>query len=325
MVLIRCCLLLRVSLLRESAMYDTDRWNSPVKYTLAYRLFKQHFTEINRAYWAFIPVENTIKAQVKREVDEETVLPVNFFLLHDEDDDRIARSFHEWRDNFSLFGIYTRLNMLMMLSSCQETYLRTVVSMAVESKPGIILGAPNSIDGLLLLKKNKYYSSLGNDKYQFKHKVDSVCSGTWKDRRLAYDALFGSVLDILNKNIEVLEEMRIKRNIIAHYFGRDKKRYEAPILLNSEALSGLSHATLIKFLKAVFDVSTAIDQDLRTLIGSYDIILFFRNYEAQYYSKSFDINIKVRARELSKRLGKSGVLANGSVFCYRLLSYYYKI
>ena len=36
------------------------RWESPFPYSLAFNLFKQHFEEINRSYWAFVPAANTI-------------------------------------------------------------------------------------------------------------------------------------------------------------------------------------------------------------------------------------------------------------------------
>ena len=42
------------------------RWKSPFPYTLAFNLFKQHFEEINRSYWAFVPAANTVKALAKR-------------------------------------------------------------------------------------------------------------------------------------------------------------------------------------------------------------------------------------------------------------------
>ena len=42
-----------------------ERWESPFPYTLAYNLFKQHFTELNRVYWAFVPAKDTIKKAAK--------------------------------------------------------------------------------------------------------------------------------------------------------------------------------------------------------------------------------------------------------------------
>ena len=43
-------------------IYDV-RWKSPLPYTLAFNLFKKHYTELNEIYWAFVPASNTIKKE----------------------------------------------------------------------------------------------------------------------------------------------------------------------------------------------------------------------------------------------------------------------
>lgn len=55
------------------------RWNSPFPYTLAFNLFKQHFEEINRSYWAFVPVANTIKSLAKKNLVDDNADPKKFF------------------------------------------------------------------------------------------------------------------------------------------------------------------------------------------------------------------------------------------------------
>lgn len=113
-----------------------ERWESPFPYTLAYNLFKQHFTELNRVYWAFVPAKDTIKKAAKNALPNDDADPKSFFLVKDEDDKRIAPTYTEWKTAFGDFENYTRLNMLMLLSSCFETYLRTALALSFESKPG---------------------------------------------------------------------------------------------------------------------------------------------------------------------------------------------
>ena len=48
------------------------RWKSPFPYTLAFNLFKKHFTELNEAYWAFVPANNTIKALAKKQLHKDS-------------------------------------------------------------------------------------------------------------------------------------------------------------------------------------------------------------------------------------------------------------
>lgn len=98
-----------------------ERWESPFPYTLAYNLFKQHFTELNRVYWAFVPAKDTIKKAAKNALPNDDADPKSFFLVKDEDDKRIAPTYTEWKTAFGDFENYTRLNMLMLLSSCFET------------------------------------------------------------------------------------------------------------------------------------------------------------------------------------------------------------
>lgn len=130
------------------------RWKSPFCNTLAFTLFKKHFTELNDCYWAFVPAAATIIGKSKK-VLHNTDDPKSYFLIHDEDDRRMAPTYEVWREHFKEFENYTRLNMVMLLSSCFETYLRTVVSQAFESKPGVIIMCPDSIDGVFLLKKGR--------------------------------------------------------------------------------------------------------------------------------------------------------------------------
>ena len=124
-----------------------DRWQSPFPYTLAFNLFRQHITELNKVYWAFVPASNTIKKAAKKELATDDADPKTYFLIPDEDDRRVAPTFSEWKADFKSFENYTRLNMIMLISSCFETYLRTVVSLAFESKPGVIIMCPDSVDG----------------------------------------------------------------------------------------------------------------------------------------------------------------------------------
>lgn len=55
------------------------RWESPFPYSLAFNLFKQHFEEINRSYWAFVPAANTIKSFAKKNLHDDSADPKSFF------------------------------------------------------------------------------------------------------------------------------------------------------------------------------------------------------------------------------------------------------
>ena len=103
-----------------------ERWISPFSKTIAFTLFSKHFTELNDIYWAHVPAANTIESKAKKALTNPDKDPKTFFLIRDEDDRRLAPTFHIWKTQYRDFSNYTRLNMLMLLSSCFETYLRTI-------------------------------------------------------------------------------------------------------------------------------------------------------------------------------------------------------
>ena len=84
------------------------RWNSPFPYTLAFNLFKQHFEEINRTYWAFVPASNTIKALAKKSLIDDNADPKEYFMVPDEEDKHIAPSYGEWKHNYSEYINYSK-------------------------------------------------------------------------------------------------------------------------------------------------------------------------------------------------------------------------
>lgn len=127
-----------------------ERWNSPFPHTIAFVLFKEHFTELNHVYWAHVPAASTIEKKALEALKSEDADPKRYFLIPDKDDRRIPKTYAQWKSFYREFSNYTRLNMLMLLSSCFETYLRTIVSLSLESKPGVIIKAPDAVDGWLL-------------------------------------------------------------------------------------------------------------------------------------------------------------------------------
>lgn len=258
---------------------SNERWTSPFPHTIAYTLFKKHFTEINRVYWAFVPANNTIQkfAKEKAKINQD---PKSFFLIHDEDDRRVASTYDEWKYDYSEYSNYTRMNIVMLLSSCLETYLRTIISLAFESKPGVIIHCPDSVDGFELLKKNPAYGNNNDNHYQFTDAINDICVGEWTKRISNFEYYFGTLPETITNKTSDLDEFRVLRNNIAHYFGREKRDYEAPLVFEAKPATRVSHERIIKFFRLVHEVASNIDCFLKeNYIGAYDIIkFFFKNY-----------------------------------------------
>ena len=296
-----------------------ERWINPFKNSMAYLLFMKHFTELNKIYWAHIPVRNTIKKQVKvAQATDKGVL--DFFVVHDEDDKRLANSYSDWLKDYNDFDNYTRLNMLMLLSSSFETYLRTIVSLAVESKPGLLLKCPDAIDGIFLLRQNSNYGDFNDKNYQFNDIIDEVCSGSWQKRIDAYKKYFLRVPDYLLNNIPQLEELRQKRNMVGHYFGRSKQHYEIPLLLQPQPAIRVSHEKLLKYFLVVHKTVKSIDKHLvEQFVGSYDVLKF---YKLELSGNLVNADPGTHAKALQKHLGKAGLKPVGSEYYKNLLFYY---
>ncbi len=300
-------------------MVTDVRWESPFKRTIPYNLFLQHFTELNKIYWAHVPAASTIEKNAIKELGDEFADPRGYFLINDEDDRRMASTFKDWKKDYREFGNYTRLSMVMLLSSCLETYLRTVVSLAIESKPGCVIGCKDAIDGLFLLRERNGYGEVNTSLYQFENVIESICKGDWYSRIANYEKYFGKS-PIKESGLKELEELRQKRNIVGHYFGRIKQKYEAPLSLSPLEAERVSHKKLLNFLKITYDSVKCIDEHLHvSFIGSYDICKYF--YMCLQVNQIKSKTIGQQAKDLQKILGDAGMPPVGTTYYKNLIAY----
>lgn len=294
------------------------RWDSPFSHSFAHRLFRQHFTELNDMYWSFVPAANKTEQQIKKEERGKGTQPIDFFVVHDEDDRRIAGSFDAWERYYHLFQHFTRQNMILALNSCFEVYLRSIVMLAIESKPGVIFSSKDSIDGAQLLKCSKSYVKYSNGNPFNKH-VQSICSGTWDSRVKNYKKLFGAAPDKLEQSKADLDSMRKLRNKIAHQFGRYESKDIIPVVINAQPICPISHKSLLKYFALVDEVEFSIDKHLtKDFIGSYEVLKYC------YKNKKIVDNplVKEAADRLKKELGDLGVETVSKTYYVKLLEYY---
>ena len=296
-----------------------ERWNSPYSHSIPYILFSKHFTEINNVYWAYVPASSTIEKKAIESLKDKSADPRGYFLIPDEDDRRLANTYSEWKGYFRSFGNYTRLNMIMLLSSCFETYLRTIVSLAIESKPGAMLGCPESIDGIFLLKEKNGYGDSQSKEYMFSNVIDDVCKGEWDKRVKCYEKYFGSFPSAID--IKKLDELRIKRNSIGHFFARKKEEYEFTDSPEVAPPIQVSTNKLKEYFNLINTAALHIDQHLhRNFIGSYDVLKYF-----YFHVRKNDLVNEappIQARELRKQMGRLGMQSVGKEYYNNLLSYF---
>ena len=296
---------------------SNERWNSPYDHTMVYSLFKKNFTELNDTYWAHYPASTTIMKKAKSEIEAKNLRPLDFFVVHDKDDRRVASSYGKWCNDYEDYLNYARLSFLMLLNSCFETYLRTIVSLAIESKPGIMIRCKDAVDGVSLLKSDPGYSSLQDNNYQFRNAVESVVKGTWNSRNKNYVRLF-SYSPLTADDIRTLDQLRTLRNRVGHFFARDDTAYSAPLFPEYQRAERLKHDTLIKYFALVESVVTRIDGHLQSeYIGSYDIIRYYSDCARK--GKIKGVNTDEKARSFQIILGTEGPKPVSKEFCTNLI------
>lgn len=296
------------------------RWKNPHSNTIAYVLFRKHFTEINDVYWANYTAQITIEKEAKVAI-EKTGNVLDYFYISEKDERRIPKTYEEWKSQYRQFAAYTRLNTLMMLSSCFETYLRTVVGLALESKPAITLGCDSEIDGAFLLKTKTGYGDCKSNNYLFKNIVEEITKGNWDKRISAFKKYFKEFPPEIDTGL--LEEIRKRRNEVGHFLGRDREMYEMPLIVEPIPLTGVSHSKLKEYLNVIDKAAKAIDKYLQiNYIGSYDIIKYYYNQEAN--GELLNVHPGAQAKTLKKILGRVG-LCKGSSTYYQDLLYYFSL
>lgn len=296
------------------------RWNSPFQHSFAYSLFEQHFTELNKLYWANVPASSTIEKKAMQFNISGKYKPIDFFLISDENEHRIAPNFDEWKNNYREFLNFTRLNMLLSLTSCFEIYMRSIISLAFESSPGIIWGKKEILDGAKMLKNGKTYYTYNENTYPFYKYVDSICKGTWTSRLEKYKHFFITAPSDIFINSEKLDSLRKLRNDIAHYYGRQKNKYETPILLKSEPATRVTHERLIKFFDIIHMTAKTMDIHLyKEYIGSYEVLKYYIIHQpSQVQHHPADM----KAKWLQKELGHAGAHTVGTNYYKDLLIYF---
>jgi hypothetical protein len=250
-----------------------DRWTCGWSRTWCYRLFKEHHTQLNMIYWAYAPAAAYVLKQTRGTTPN--LSPAQFFPVRAADERRVDTDLAAWKEHFKEFANWVRLSAAVSLTSYLEIYLRSAVTLALESDPGVMLGAPRAIDGIALLKAREDYS--------YADASIPVVKGTWQQRVGKYVSHFGMAPPELSNAIGELDKLRVLRNSVGHAFGREMNIFEARVNLLSEPMRRLSEKRLMKWLGLVDGVVTSVDNHLRTThIGAYEVLCCYHNWDHKY-------------------------------------------
>lgn len=273
-------------------------------------MYKQYDLELSNYFWT----EYTAHSYVEAHLRSEGHLPA--------EDSRRVFSFPadtynvptigDWKWTYGETLNFLYLNCVMAMSSNLETFLSAIISLAIESNPGVLLDAPKSIDGAKLLK----YKPLSPDTY--KKRVKDCVEGKWKDRRNAINKLFGSYPPILDTQLNTLDRIRLLRNRVGHAFGRDIEAARDFSTLTRQPIEMVTSRMLRNWLGICNEVAEAMDAFLlENSIGEYQIIL-------AYHKNKSGLDRLLRGekiRALKKMYGRIDQQV-GLEFCRGVVDYY---
>lgn len=292
--------------------YQFDRWKPREKSTWVFRVFKKHNVELLRMYTAFETSRKFTYSNLGKTA-KWTDQPSQHFpfarpLGYDQ-----FETMRDWSDAYNDLENWLNLNALVAISSNLETYMATVVPLALSSDVGVLYGTSRAIDGIQILKH-------GHDKaFDFHQHVVACTKGDWSSRVAAYQRCFGRAPKFLLNNISALEKIRSLRNNVAHSFGRDIEASRAQQQVKTLPIERLSRDTLLNLQKASWQIAKSIDAHLHNFhIGEFQALAF---YHSIYPSLRHDLHVGERARQLKKRIGGFGSVARKD-FCRGLAEYY---
>lgn len=130
-----------------------------------------------------------------------------------------------------------------------------MVSLSFESKPGVIINCQDAVDGAALLKRDIMYGNMNDKSYRFGEVIEEVCRGEWANRFCAFQKYFGKLPPQLLDLSKDLDELRVTRNNLGHYFGRRKDVYSAPIDFEPIETTRISHERILKYFKLIYSAA----------------------------------------------------------------------
>ncbi|WP_305844171.1 hypothetical protein [Photobacterium leiognathi] len=291
-----------------------DRWNSQDQYSYVYRLFAKHHTHMNSLYWAHVPASSFCLGTSRREL-KETNPKTTQQLLHVSGANafRVNDDVKGFSSDLNEFDNWTRLNTLVAVLSYFETYLSSVVSLAIESDLGLLYSIPKRIDGAMVLKHNN------TSKYAFFDKSESITKGDWSKRAGEFKSLFGAVPQSITDNISSLERMRKLRNNVAHAFGRDIDETRARTTMELLPMERLTEKTLLKYMELILNIAKDVDIQLfSNHIGEYELVHYYHVNKGKFSGPN-------EVRDFKDSINKLYINLRGNQFCRELIAYYNNI
>ncbi|MCM2435839.1 hypothetical protein [Agrobacterium rosae] len=220
-----------------------------------------------------------------------------------------------WSDGYNSFDNWVNLSNVTTIASNLETYLASIVALAIMSDPSVLIGAPSkSIDGAYVIKHGAGPpTNLGEH-------VTACTKGDWSSRLAAVERLFGPVPKSMRDKHADLEAIRNIRNRFGHAFGRDIEAARAHGQIEIAPMEKVTRKTVARLGASAWRFAQATDNFLlKSHIGDFEAV--------SYYAKIFPTQLSVvplgqRAAHFKKEIGKFGAGLRGKLYCRELTAYW---
>lgn len=292
---------------------DFERWSTNKKSSNPYKVFNQYNTEMKRMYMSYEASKKYTYSSLGKE-NAQWKDEASKYLYTSKENKQLTVK--EWSNSFEMYDNWVRLNNLMAISSYFETFLSSVVKLALESDPALYIGKSQCVDGIQLLKQGKRPFK----KRELEEHVKNCTKGDWTQRANYFKRLFGSIPETLQKGLSSLEKIRILRNSVGHAFGRDIKLSRDYSLLKITPMKKLSAKTLKRYHFLIQKCAQEIDSMLMTNhIGNFQYL-----YAYHQIKNNFKPNLPLidRANMLKKHIGRVGAEPVSKQFCLDAVKYY---
>ena len=291
-----------------------NRWHPHDQSTWAFQVYRKYNRELYRIVEAHRASTFFTYRQLKR-TGAELANPAADVFLGCPTNIANFDTVKDWSDGFNQFDNWVNLSNITTIASNLETYLASVVSVAIFSDPGVLIGAPTkSIDGAYVLKHG------AGPKPNISEHVVACTKGDWSSRLGAMERLFGRLPELLREKHADLEDIRNIRNRFGHAFGRDIDASRQHGQIEIAPMEKVTRRTVERLGKSAWRFAQATDTFLlHKHIGDFDAV----NYYAKFYpTQRSDVPLGQRAVNFKKEIGRFGGGVRGKTYCKGLVEYW---
>jgi hypothetical protein len=290
-----------------------DRWKPHDPSTWAHQVYRKYNRELYRLLGAHRSSMAYTYKRLGASGAKWTDLPSVHFSPSAFDLDNFT-TLSDWSDAFNVFDNWVNLSTITTLASNIETYIAAVVSLAIDSDPGVLLGAPRKIDGVSILKHR-----MATPAHLASH-VEACTKGDWSSRLAGLEQLFGVVPSGIGACHSAMEEIRSIRNRFGHAFGRDIESSHSHGQIQVAPMEKVTRKTVNRLGGTAWSFVRELDRFLLiNHIGDFEAINYYATTVAQ---RRAGVTAGQRAVDFKKSIGRFGAGLRGKVYCRGLVDYW---